>query len=129
MAETFISPCSSAEIERPATNQEVAGSNPARGANMEVKILLLDDYLESLQEVSKRTSITRVTRQTKIDRAIGQLSTKYAKEVNDPMYRKMVRFRDKFYKLRDRIRAKYAPRVRTRAIQGKGLQGLDLKKK
>jgi len=96
---------------------------------MEVKILLLDDYLESLQEVSKRTSITRVTRQTKIDRAIGQLSTKYAKEVNDPMYRKMVRFRDKFYKLRDRIRAKYAPRVRTRAIQGKGLQGLDLKKK
>ena len=29
-----MSPCSSVELERLATNQEVAGSNPARGTNL-----------------------------------------------------------------------------------------------
>jgi len=90
---------------------------------------MLDEYLEYLDEISKRTSITKITRQTKIERAKGALATKYAKEVNDPMYRKMVKFREKFYKLRDRIKAKYGPRVRSRAIQGKGLGDLNLKKK
>ena len=90
---------------------------------------MLDKYLDFLNEAGKRTSITKVTRQTKIDRAKGALATKYAKEVNDPLYSKMIRFREKFYKFRERIKAKYGPRVRSRAIQGKGLQGIDFKKK
>ncbi len=89
----------------------------------------LDQYLEDLQEVAKRTSITKVTRQTKIDRAIGSLATQYAKQTDDPMYKKMTKYRDKFFKFRKRIRAKYGPRVRSRAIQGKGIGDMIKKKK
>jgi hypothetical protein len=89
---------------------------------------IVDKYIDSFAEgksyKAKRTTITKVTRQTKIDRAIGALATKYAKEVNDPMYRKLVKFRDRFYKYRERIRAKYGPRVRSRAIQGKGISDM-----
>ena len=94
---------------------------------------LVDEILDNLEErkmyKAKRTTITKVTRQTKIDRAIGSLATKYAKEVDDPMYRKMKKFRDKFFKYRDRIRAKYGPRVRSRAIQGKGISDMLKKHK
>ncbi len=95
---------------------------------------LVDEMLDQLQErnkpyKAKRTTITKVTRQTKIDRAIGSLATKYAKEVDDPMYRKLVKFREKFFKYRDRIRSKYGPRVRSRAIQGKGISDMLKKHK
>lgn len=89
---------------------------------------LVDEMLDHLEEISKRTTITKVSRQTKIDRALGSLATKYAKEVNDPMYKKMVKFRDKFFKFRDRIKSKYGPRVRSRAISGGGISDLVKKK-
>ena len=41
--------------------------------------MILDDYLDQLDE-SKKTSYVKVTRKTKIYRAIGQLSTKLAKD-------------------------------------------------
>jgi len=82
---------------------------------------IVDEYLS---EVAKRTTITKVTRQTKIDRAIGALATKFAKEANDPLYKKMVKFREKFFKFRGRIKSKYGPRVRSRAIQGKGISDM-----
>jgi len=86
---------------------------------------MIDELVDSyLSEVSKRTTITKVTRQTKIDRAIGALATKFAKESNDPLYKKMVKFRDKFFKFRGRIKSKYGPRVRSRAIQGKGISDM-----
>ena len=89
----------------------------------------LDKYLDKIQITeagykAKRTSITRVTRQTKIDRAIGALATKFAKETNDPMYRKLVKFREKYFKYRERIRSKYGPRVRSRALSGKGISDM-----
>jgi hypothetical protein len=80
----------------------------------------LDDYLDELTE-SKKTSFVKVTRQTKIDRAIGALATKMAKELDDPYYKKMVKFRDKYFAMREKIKTKYAPRVRARAISGKGI--------
>lgn len=89
--------------------------------NFDMMEELVDEYLS---EVSKRTTITKVTRQTKIDRAIGALATKFAKESNDPLYKKMVKFREKFFKFRKRIKAKYGPRVRSRAIQGKGISDM-----
>ena len=87
---------------------------------------IVDATIDMLDEQykAKRTTITKVTRQTKIDRAIGALSTKYAKEMNDPMYRKLVKFRDRYFKYRDRIRSKYGPRVRSRALSGKGISDL-----
>jgi hypothetical protein len=84
---------------------------------------ILDDYLEELSK-PKKTSFIKVTRQTKIDRAIGQLSTKLAKETNDPWYRKMVKFREKYFAMRSKIKTKYAPKVRARAISGKGIQDI-----
>jgi hypothetical protein len=86
--------------------------------NFDIIDEMVDNYLS---EVSKRTTITKVTRQTKIDRAIGALATKYAKEANDPLYKKMVKWREKFFKFRGRIKSKYGARVRSRAIQGKGI--------
>ena len=82
---------------------------------------LLDDYLEELEESSKKTSYAKITRQTKVDRAIGALSTKLAKEMNDPWYKKMVKFRDKYFSMREKIKTKYGPKVRARAISGKGI--------
>jgi len=90
--------------------------------------IILDEYLESIQEVAKRTTITKVTRQTKIDRAIGSLATQYAKQSGDPQYKLMTKYRDKFFKFRKRIKAKYGPRVRSRAIQGKGIGDMIKKK-
>ena len=93
---------------------------------------ILDEYLEEIQaveEASKRTTITKVTRQTKIDRAIGSLSTQFAKRTNDPLYDKMIRYRKKFFKFREMIRKKYAPRVRSRAISGKGISDMLKDKK
>ena len=94
----------------------------------------LDQYLEEIQDEmyeSKKTSFIKVTRQTKIDRAIGALATKLAKESNDPWYRKMVKSRDKYFKFRKMIKQKYAPKVRSRAISGKGISDMigKLKKK
>jgi len=36
----------------------------------------------------------------------------------------MVKFREKFFKFRGRIKSKYGPRVRSRAIQGKGISDM-----
>jgi hypothetical protein len=91
--------------------------------------LKAEAYLDLLQEEkvleegskAKKTTITRVTRQTKIDRALGSLATKFAKETDDPLYKKMKKFRDKFFKYRELIKKKYGPRVRSRAISGKGI--------
>jgi len=77
---------------------------------------------EVLDEAStKRTTMTRVTRQTKIDRATGSLSVQYAKSVNDPLYKKFKKFKDKWMKFKERIQAKYKARVRTAARQGGGI--------
>ena len=84
------------------------------------------DAEDLLQEKSgtKRTTVTRVTRQTKIDRAIGSLSVQYAKAVNDPMYKKFKKYKDKWMKFKERIQMKYKARVRTAARQGGGIAHL-----
>ena len=87
---------------------------------------ILNEYLENIQEGMK-TSFIKVTRQTKIDRAIGSMSTKLAKEMNDPYYRKMIKFREKYFAMRKKIKTKYGPKVRSRAISGKGIADLIAK--
>jgi hypothetical protein len=90
----------------------------------------LDKYLIKLQEdgpphfykkdqeeldESKRTSMTRITRDTKIKKATGQLSSIEARKKHDPLYQKMIYYRDLYFKYREQIYKKYAPRVRSRA--------------
>jgi hypothetical protein len=76
---------------------------------------LIEYYLEDIQTEAKRTTVTKVTRQTKIKRATGQLSTVAARKANDPLYKQMIKYRNLYYKYRDRLRKKYSPRVRARA--------------
>jgi len=68
-----------------------------------------------LDEAPKRTTRHTVSRQTKIKRATGQLGTAMARKKNDPLYKRMIYFRDQYYKYREMIRKKYSPRVRSKA--------------
>jgi hypothetical protein len=77
----------------------------------------LQDYLDYINEVSKRTSTTRITRATKIKKATGQLASSTARKQNDPLYKRMIYFRDQYFKYRDQIHRKYTPRVRSRAMR------------
>jgi len=92
----------------------------------------LDEYLDRLMDYDiiqegKKTSMTKITRQTKIDRAIGSLATRLAKAHDDPMYKKMIKFREKYFSYRTKIKTKYSPRVRTRAVTGGGIADLIAK--
>lgn len=75
---------------------------------------LFQQYLDNIEE-GKKTSRVVITRQTKIKRAIGQLASKEAKNRNDPLYDKMIFYRDLYFKYKDKIHKKYGPRVRSKA--------------
>ena len=75
---------------------------------------LTEQVLEDLQE-AKRTSRTTLSRQTKIKRATGQLASVTARKRNDPIYKRMVKYRELYYKYRAMIHRKYGPRVRSKA--------------
>ena len=77
--------------------------------------MTLEEYLQFLHEKPKRTTRSTISRQTKIKRATGQLSTTTARKKNDPMYKRMIYFRDNYFKYRNMIHRKYSPRVRSRA--------------
>ena len=75
----------------------------------------VEEYLNFLSEKPKRTSRSTISRQTKIKRATGQLGTAMARKKNDPLYKRMIYFRDQYFKYREMIRKKYSPRVRSQA--------------
>ncbi|OQB41033.1 MAG: hypothetical protein BWY04_01063 [candidate division CPR1 bacterium ADurb.Bin160] len=77
---------------------------------------ILQEYLNFLNE-GKKTTLTKVTRQAKIKRAIGSLSSQEAKKNKDPLYKKMIFHRDMYKKLKLQIRKKYQSRVRSRAFK------------
>ena len=75
---------------------------------------IIEKYLQNIQE-AKRTSITKVRRNTKIKRATSQLSTAMARKNNDSLYKQMKRYCDICKMYRDRIHKKYASRNRSKA--------------
>ena len=77
--------------------------------------MIVDEYLQYLEEKPKRTTRSTISRQTKIKRATGVLGTAMARKKNDPIYKRMIYFRDQYYKYREMIRKKYSPRVRSQA--------------
>ena len=76
--------------------------------------MTLEDYLNYLEE-GKRTSRTTISRNTKIKRATGQLASIEARKRNDPVYKKMVYYRELYFKYREMLHRKYSPRVRSKA--------------
>jgi len=79
----------------------------------------MDDYLEGLEdllsEAPKRTSRSRISRQTKIKKATGQMASAAARKRNDPLYKRMIHYRELYYKYRAAVHKKYSPRVRSAA--------------
>ena len=75
----------------------------------------LDEYLSYLEEKPKRTTRSTISRNVKIKRATGQLSTAAARRKNDPIYKRMIYYRELYYKYRAMIHRKYSPRVRSQA--------------
>ena len=75
----------------------------------------LDPITEEILLEAKRTSRTTVSRQTKIKRATSQLASIEARKRNDSIYKRMIYFRDQYYKYRAMVHKKYSPRVRSRA--------------
>lgn len=76
---------------------------------------IVEEYLNILNEIPKRTTRTSISRDVKIKRATGQLGTVMARQKNDPLYKRMVYFRKQYFKYREMIRKKYTPRVRSKA--------------
>lgn len=77
--------------------------------------MLLEEYLTYLEEKPKKTTRSTTSRQTKIKRATSQLASIEARKKNDPVYKRMVYFRDQYFKYRDMLHKKYSPRVRSKA--------------
>lgn len=75
----------------------------------------LDSLTDHILNEAKRTSRTTVTRATKIKRATGQLASIEARRRNDPIYKRMIYYKDLYFKYRAMIHKKYSPRVKTRA--------------
>lgn len=81
----------------------------------ELDDLFLDEDEDLLTERPKRTSRTVVSRNTKIKRATGQMASAQARKRNDPLYKRMIHYRELYYKYREALHRKYAPRVRSAA--------------
>jgi len=80
---------------------------------------LLEQYLEelfddNLEEV-KRTSRSTISRQAKINRAIGSLASSAARKKNDPLYKNMLRYKAMYKKAKEQLMRKYSARVRSQA--------------
>ena len=67
-----------------------------------------------LKEI-KKPSQAKITRQGKINRAVGHLATNTAKDQKDPVYQKMRFHLAKYKEYKNRILSKYSSRVKTQA--------------
>lgn len=76
---------------------------------------LTEHILQNLSEGSKLTSSSTITQQTKIKKAVGQSASVEARERNDPLYQRMIRYRDLYNKYKYMVHQKYGPRVRAKA--------------
>jgi hypothetical protein len=77
---------------------------------------LVNEYLEYIQEANrKQKSRTTISRQTKIKRSQGQLSTSMARKGNDPLYKMMKKYCDMCKSYRTKVHKKYAGRTRSQA--------------
>jgi len=73
--------------------------------------ILVDIILDEI----KTTSTSDITRQSKMKRAAGKMATTQARKHNDPLYKRMIYFKDQYLKYREKVHQKYGPRVRSKA--------------
>jgi hypothetical protein len=77
----------------------------------------LNDYLNFLNEDKKSSSTMRVSRQSKLNREIGKLSVRKAKQKDDPLYRKMMYYKELYLGLKAQLMKKYSSGVRSQAYK------------
>jgi len=75
----------------------------------------LDKIVDQILDEIKTTSASDITRQSKIKRSAGQMASAQARKHNDPLYKRMIYFKDQYYKFREKVHQKYGPRVRSKA--------------
>lgn len=75
-------------------------------------------YLDYFQEAKATTrKLVKQTRAQKIEKAMHQLAITHARKINDPMYDKMVKYRDKFKSFQKALHRRFASKVRQQARQ------------
>ena len=81
--------------------------------------MLRDDINEALadeREVESKTpSKSTTTRRSKIRKSVAQMSTAQARERNDPLYKRMIHYRELYYRYRALVHRKYGHSVDARA--------------
>jgi len=78
--------------------------------------ILTQDILSKLAEDSNEIKPgSTISRSTKIKRTTGQLASVEARKRNDPLYQRMVKYRELYFKYRTLLHQKYTPRVRSQA--------------
>jgi hypothetical protein len=80
---------------------------------METDDLLEVDYDREVE--TKTPSMSTSSRVSKIRKSTSQMSTAKGREVNDPLYKKMVYYRELYHRYRDLLHRKYRPGVQARA--------------
>ena len=76
-----------------------------------IAMKLYELYLKEI----KRPSQSRISRQGKINRAVGHLATNVAKDKEDPAYKRMMFHLTKYKELKQRVLSKYGSRVKAQA--------------
>ncbi len=74
---------------------------------------LLDKLLDEDAKVTSRGPVVKQT--SKIMRAAGQRANSEAKKRNDPLYQRMTKYKELYYRYREMVHKKYGPRVRSKA--------------
>jgi hypothetical protein len=76
----------------------------------------LSEIVDYDREVeTKHATNSLATRGEKIRRAASQMSTAKARNINDPLYKKMIFYRQLYYRYRDLVHKKYGHGVSARA--------------
>lgn len=76
----------------------------------------LQEALENDRELDSKTpSTSTMTRATKIRKSQSVLSTAAARRRNDPLYKKMIYYRELYYKYRALVHRKYGPGTKAQA--------------
>ena len=76
----------------------------------------INEALEGERDVeSKLTSTSLTPRHSKIKKSVSQMATGEAKKRNDPLYKRMVHYRDMYHRYRALVHQKYGKSVDARA--------------
>ena len=75
----------------------------------------IDPVTDHILNEIKTQSKTTISPQTKVKRAASQMASIEARKRNDPLYQRMEKYKEMYFKYRAMVHKKYGPRVRSKA--------------